>query len=157
MVNMPYERFVLIITPGDSISRVSRVIMKLYTERIDVYIYNMGFEINLDDTSIVEIAADEFEIEIPSYFNCLDSTEINMLSRDEKCGQRIIGCGRSNNNGNIDLLTNDGKLLSISSKKYNIPPGRVTPTLHGLCLNVDDAYTVDSRWIIDHAEPLITT
>ena len=116
----------------------------------------MGFEIDIGDDATVEITCDEFEIEIPQYFICLDSIEINNVSPNEKTLQRIIGCGRGND-GNIDLLTNDGKLLSVSAKKYSIPPGEVKPIMSGFKLSIGDTHTVSSEWIIKNAEYLIRT
>lgn len=114
----------------------------------------MGFEIDLGDDATIQITCDEFEIEIPQHFVCLNSTEINNIPNDEKPGARIIGCGRRSD-GNIDLLTNDGKLLTFSAKKYEIPPGIVVPILSGLKLNIGNTHTVASNWVIEHAECLL--
>lgn len=116
----------------------------------------MGFEIDVGNDAQVEIICDEFEVEIPQHFICLNSAEINSIPHNEKPGARIIGCGRCSD-GNIDLLTNDGKLLTLSAQKYNIPPGYVRPILNGSRLSIGDTHTVLSSWVIDHAEYLIHT
>lgn len=115
----------------------------------------MIHEIDIGDSSNIEMICDEFEVFLPGYFNCLDMNEIKVLTNSEMNTPFIIGCGRSTNEGDIELLTNNGVLLTLSAKKFSIPPGGVTPIESGTKINVGNTHTVTTIWLIDHAERMI--
>jgi len=110
---------------------------------------------SLDEGSI--FMQGQTTIELPPHFIVLPLAVIRETTDKLNI---IIACGRQTPEGDLDIMTGTGKLMSISSEKWPLPVGKGVPIDGGKAIAFPEAAPVrliDSESIIRCANTLVNS
>lgn len=115
-------------------------------------------ELELDELAEVKIGGDA-EIELPSYMVMLPVEELIEAKRAAQRDEMIIAAGR-HPEGDIVVLTADGRLMELKKGHEGIPEGAVLPMDFGHTVAIETHrgyHEMAAGWVIDNARLLVST